>query len=141
MSSDVRRGLVLTGSIRAQLAEVTGREAPKEAVGLLGGSRDVVSLVLPLTNCSASEDTFFADPHEQYLAEQELQRQGLEIVGTYHSHPDGAPVPSATDATFAAYWSCPHLIVVPPSVTSIRARWGAWIWREGVLLEAPIRLV
>ena len=51
------------------------------------------------------------DPHRYLIApddlrrlEAELQREGLEIVGYYHSHPDHPAVPSAFDTQHAWPW-------------------------------------
>jgi len=65
---------------------------PHEVVGILAGdrSRHTVQRVQPLTNERADS------PANRYKvgglallqAEQDLEAQGLEIVGYYHSHPD-----------------------------------------------------
>jgi proteasome lid subunit RPN8/RPN11 len=40
---------------------------------------------------------FRIDPREQLLAQKWGRGRGLEVLGSAHSHPGGAPVPSATD--------------------------------------------
>lgn len=65
---------------------------PYEVVGILAGSRDdqQVLRVRPLVNERADS------PRNRYKvagikvmrAEQELEAEGLEVIGYYHSHPD-----------------------------------------------------
>ena len=64
---------------------------PHEVVGILAGNREKhhVTKVQPLINERA-------DTHNRYKvsalklmrAEQALEKEGLEIIGYYHSHPD-----------------------------------------------------
>ncbi len=43
---------------------------------------------------------FAIDPREQLLAQKWARNRGLLVLGTAHSHPKAAPVPSATDLAF-----------------------------------------
>src|SRR2546430_1200950 len=75
-----------------------------EAVGFLArreGTRKLAARV-PLNNhASDPSHSYFVEPWEQFRAEQKLARAGYEIVGVYHSHPQGEAVPSRTDRTLA----------------------------------------
>jgi len=44
---------------------------------------------------------FAIDPREQLLAQKWARNHGLLVIGTAHSHPSSAPVPSATDLALA----------------------------------------
>ena len=95
------------------LAEEIRRHAeaayPGECCGVLvggttGGVKEVTRLI-PVANQRTD------DPHRYLIAaadvrriERELQGQGLEIVGYYHSHPDHPAVPSAFDTQHAWPW-------------------------------------
>lgn len=76
---------------------------PAEACGLLIGRRQdearLVDEVRPCRNLLARElrDRFEIDPGERLEATRQARPLGREIVGHYHSHPDGQAVPSATD--------------------------------------------
>ncbi len=50
---------------------------------------------------------FVIDPDEHYKRVLEADREGLEQVGLFHSHPDHPAAPSATDAAqpYLAGWS------------------------------------
>jgi proteasome lid subunit RPN8/RPN11 len=94
-------------------ADVTQR-APHEACGLLAGQMegDVYRAVqvIPTTNVLHSPVRYRIDPYEQLAAFEQMEADGLELVGIYHSHPQGPPVPSATDRAEAFYPEAVYLI-------------------------------
>ena len=65
---------------------------PHEVVGVLAGVRDAnhVTRVHPLINerTDSPRNRYRVDGLTLMRAEQALEREGLEIVGYYHSHPD-----------------------------------------------------
>ncbi len=86
---------------------------PYEACGfLLGHVRDnstSVHVIVPAANVAAPETrkrAYHIDPRHWMRTEQQASRQGLTIVGIYHSHPDAEPMLSQTDID--ALW--PNLI-------------------------------
>ncbi len=54
---------------------------------------------------------FRMDPEVQLSTMREIRELGLELTGTYHSHPRTPAVPSARDGRLAAYPEATHLIV------------------------------
>jgi proteasome lid subunit RPN8/RPN11 len=46
-------------------------------------------------------DRFWIDPADLFAAMKSSRDRGLEIVGVYHSHPNHAAIPSATDLQLA----------------------------------------
>jgi desampylase len=102
------------------LEELTRHAAeawPEECCGLLIGRGDRIETVMRTRN--AAEDRarrFLVDPADHFEAIRAARADGLTIVGAYHSHPDGEPVPSPTDRRDA--FEDPafiHLIVRPAS--------------------------
>lgn len=87
-------------------------EKPREACGVVFGSNDRASQVIPLTNIAA-------DPNHNYRIDDQAlaeaffraQREGQSIVAFYHSHPVGDPIPSPVDVQQANYPTTPYLIV------------------------------
>lgn len=75
---------------------------PRECCGLLVGQRlsDVAEVFLahPAANIAESDDRFEIDPRAQFTLLRALRGTDREIVGCYHSHPNGRPEPSARDA-------------------------------------------
>lgn len=130
--------LVVPDSIRSDLLTHAERESPREAVGILGGRGSTAMRVLPLLNRAVDQHAFFADPHQQYLAERSLEREGLEVVALYHSHPGGGAAPSIADLEFSVGWPCAQLIVVPAGGPNASARIHAYRWLDGELHEVSV---
>jgi proteasome lid subunit RPN8/RPN11 len=90
---------------RAQYAQIE-REAraafPRECCGLLEGMResDAIRVIAlhPARNLSSENDRFEIDPAEHFAAIRAARANGREIVGCYHSHPNGKAEPSRRDA-------------------------------------------
>ncbi|MGH7569315.1 MAG: M67 family metallopeptidase [Gemmatimonadales bacterium] len=80
---------------------------PEEACGLIGGlwegetggDRKTGVTLVPLLNArrDSRRNRYRIDPESVRRAQERLDRDGLEIVGVYHSHPDHPPKPSAYD--------------------------------------------
>ncbi len=101
--------LVWSADTRVAVQEHAERGYPDEVCGLLIGSFDgadkVVRRVVPVENEWEAVDErrrrFLITPDVFARQEREARRDGLEIVGFYHSHPDHPAEPSATDREFA----------------------------------------
>jgi [CysO sulfur-carrier protein]-S-L-cysteine hydrolase len=93
---------------RAQLDDLVEHAQaarPEECCGLLGGRAGVVERVYRVRNAEAPERrpvAYRLDAQEQYVVMRELERDGLELVGVYHSHPHSPAYPSETDRRMAA---------------------------------------
>lgn len=74
---------------------------PNEGCGLLLGRREgtvaTVTEVLPARNTRASPQRYEIEPEAVLAADRRARGAGQELIGAWHSHPDGQPVPSATD--------------------------------------------
>lgn len=75
---------------------------PHECCGALmggDGSEKIVRFVRKLTNINKERagDRYEIDPKELLTAEKEAKKNGLGIVGFYHSHPDHPSRPSEFD--------------------------------------------
>ena len=94
--------LRLSVPLRAQLIAEARAAFPHECCGLIEGTRDgetVNALALhPTTNLANDPAGGFeidAAVHLRLL--RTLRQIGREVVGCYHSHPNGKPVPSERD--------------------------------------------
>ncbi|HTG37562.1 Mov34/MPN/PAD-1 family protein [Sphingomonas sp.] len=75
---------------------------PLEACGLLLGAGERVEQASVAANVAASpRDRFEIDPAHLLAAHRAARGGGLGIQGYWHSHPNGDPRPSATDAAMA----------------------------------------
>jgi proteasome lid subunit RPN8/RPN11 len=78
-------------------------QAPLEACGLLAGRNDSVEAVFRVTNAERSPVRFRMDAQDQYDAFMQIEANGLDLVGIFHSHPSGPETVSPTDIDEAAY--------------------------------------
>jgi proteasome lid subunit RPN8/RPN11 len=69
-----------------------------------------VAAVIPTTNELHSPVRYRIDPKEQIAAFIQIEAQGLELVGIYHSHPAGPLDPSPSDIAEAFYPAAVYLI-------------------------------
>lgn len=72
---------------------------PEEACGLIGGRDRKVDLVLPVINELHSSIRYRMDRIDQLKKHIWLEGHHLELLGIYHSHPNGPNIPSETDVT------------------------------------------
>ncbi len=99
--------LEISETLIANILAAAARVYPKECCGLIEGVRTDKgwrALVLHEAKNLASDCTseFLIDPQVQFRLLRGLRGTGREVIGCYHSHPDGAPAPSATDRASAS---------------------------------------
>ena len=102
----LRHGLLrLPPNLHDQLAAEARAAYPNECCGLIEGVRagDVIEALAlhPTRNIASAPDRFEIDPAAHFRLQRSLRGTGREIVGCYHSHPDGAPEPSPRDRDMA----------------------------------------
>jgi proteasome lid subunit RPN8/RPN11 len=95
-----------------------GEEAyPHESCGVLLGSTgdDGVRWVGAVRRCrntctESPQDRYRIDPGELVRIQRTALADGHEVIGFYHSHPDGAAYWSATDLAEAHWFGCSYVI-------------------------------
>lgn len=94
---------------------------PEEGCGLIGGSVSGSEvwgrLVLPVENLLHSPVRYRMNPQRQLQALQKIDDTGLQLVGIFHSHPDGPQTPSITDMNEFLYPGVLALILSRPDGT------------------------
>lgn len=114
------------------------REAlPEEACGLLLGRHGRVHIVRPCRNVYASPTRYAIDPADHFAAVREARAKGLEVIGAYHSHPDGPAEPSPTDRA-EAFSEFVFLIASGRTTDHMRAALRAWHLDGDDLVELPL---
>ncbi|OGO33940.1 MAG: hypothetical protein A2Z16_03555 [Chloroflexi bacterium RBG_16_54_18] len=87
---------------------------PEEACGMLIGrinGFDAITIhTIPVTNTLHSPTRFRMDGREQVDVFNQMENEDLDLVGIYHSHPQGPPGPSEIDVREAYYPNVVHLI-------------------------------
>jgi len=97
----------LTQAQAGLLIEEARKKYPIEACGLLfgdiGSGEAIVKRIVGVENLLESRTNFQVDPEEFLKALSEAEKDGMQHIGFFHSHP-GAPHPSATDIRFMGLW-------------------------------------
>jgi len=122
----------------AAIAAGAAAAYPHEGCGALlgpnpgGGTRRVTQTIpLPNGETGRPRDRFEVAPRDYLAVEDEADRQGLSLLGFWHSHPDGEARPSTTDRAYA--WEGLLTVIVAVENGSPRDV-GAW---EILAADAP----
>ena len=99
------------------------REAPDECCGLMAGKGNKVLRVYPARNALKSPVRYSLDPKELYQLLQEIEKQGWELLGIYHSHTHTQAYPSVTDIELAFWPDALYFIISlqDPTAPQVRA--------------------
>jgi proteasome lid subunit RPN8/RPN11 len=87
---------------------------PNEACGLIAGRENgakTVERVYMMTNTDATSTHFNIDPREQLAAVKDMRRNGISLLGNFHSHPETPARPSEEDIRLAFDPSASYLIL------------------------------
>ncbi len=104
--------LAFTRDQARQMVDHAQREYPREACGVIGGLGSKVLTIVPLANISrAPEQHYRMDDAGLTQTLFDLQNKGWSLIGFYHSHPQGDPIPSTTDIQQATYPNTPYVII------------------------------
>ncbi|NVJ91880.1 MAG: M67 family metallopeptidase [Methylocystaceae bacterium] len=101
-----------------RILRFTKEAHPEECCGLLVGTEENVSHIIPSDNVTQGDKTktFEIDPQVRFdLIRTTGQRS---LLGFYHSHPNGIPTPSETDKSMVYE---PDLIWVIATLDDIKA--------------------
>lgn len=100
MTSDT---LTLAAELAARLSSLAQSAAPAECCGALLGSSDFTNewaadQIVELTNRSPRAATeYLITSDDVRYAQRKARALGLDVIGFFHSHPNGRVVPSASD--------------------------------------------
>ena len=135
--------------LRAELLHSSAAKAPDEACGLLfvaAGDPDLgyaarVTRVVCVPNVAPDSDSarrFELDPVAWVAAEAAGREAGEQLVGLWHSHPDGPPRPSREDALGAACLPAglPY-VLVDLSALGSGAEITFWRWSPATPASPP----
>jgi proteasome lid subunit RPN8/RPN11 len=134
------------GSIRVgtktlhDLSEHAQSQPVQECCGILAGGEGVITHVRRATNAAIDPATSYeiAMP-ELFQLMREIRAAGLEMLGIYHSHPNGKNEPSPRDIAWAYYPDVAYFIISPLPGTPHPVR--AFSIRDGSAAELEIQIV
>lgn len=123
--------LEITPEVLADIHAYGEESYPEEGAGLLlgtaNGNSRVVTSILKLTNSredGARHNRFLITAQDMMRGENEAIKQGLDIIGVFHSHPDHPNQPSEFDRE----WAVPWYSYIITSITGGKAA-GSRSWR------------
>ncbi len=94
-----------------EIAAHAREDAPNECVGILGGKEGQVLTLYRGTNAEHSPYHYSLDPKDLYRIYRDLDSQGWEVVGIYHSHPRAGAYFSDTDLKLAFWTNAVYIVV------------------------------
>jgi proteasome lid subunit RPN8/RPN11 len=92
----------ISSELLAALVASADASPEAEICGLLFGTPDRIDAAEACANVAANPArTFEIDPSALFAAHRRARGGGPAVIGHYHSHPSGKPVPSPRDAAQA----------------------------------------
>ena len=93
----------LSPNAHAAILKAARQAHPNEACGLLLGTAAHIETALPTANVHPEPQRHFEiDPAALIAAHKAARAGGPQVIGYFHSHPNGLARPSATDAAQAS---------------------------------------
>lgn len=94
----------VTSAALAAMRAAAGAAHPREACGILLGEGARIATAREAANVHPAPETHFEIDPQALIDAHRAARAGAgpQVVGYFHSHPVGEPVPSATDRAMAA---------------------------------------
>ena len=128
--------LVLAPSVREELASRAregARYPPEEVCGVLLGERGndewCATGSRPIPNVADRPRVAYElDPAATVAAIDAIEASDRDVLGFYHSHPEGSSEPSRTDRERASWPGYCYLVVGFPDGPDAAATLGAWRW-------------
>jgi proteasome lid subunit RPN8/RPN11 len=87
------------------------RERPLECCGILSGKVKTVQKIFELKNAEGSPVKYSMSPRDQLKVFEEMEKESMEMIAIYHSHPHTIPFPSETDVKLAFYPDVSSIII------------------------------
>jgi proteasome lid subunit RPN8/RPN11 len=135
--------LILPQALRDRIAAQVCAAFPRECCGLIEGTREggaaCASAIHPVHNLESEPDRFELDPAEQFRLMRALRGSGRELIGCYHSHPNGRAELSPRDRAGAGENDFVWLIA---GVTAEGATtWSCYAADQGIWREVEIAAI
>lgn len=102
----------ITYAVARQIANHAQADYPNEVCGLLAGVDHTIQSAIPISNIAQTPQTNYQmNPNDEIKALKQIDADGLDWIGIYHSHPKSSPIPSQTDINNSSDPQLFHLIV------------------------------
>lgn len=108
----------IASRVRETLLAEAAAAGARECCGLLLGTPGQIAAVVPARNVAADPArSFEIDPATLLRTHREARSQGQQVLGHYHSHPNGQAEPSLRDAARAVANGEIWLIIAAGEIT------------------------
>ncbi|GHV06539.1 Mov34/MPN/PAD-1 family protein [Spirochaetia bacterium] len=129
----------------AQMTAHARSGLPNESCGLFAGTIDkttdgeekTVTAIYCLKNTDESPEHFSMAPEDQFNAIKDIRKQGLSLLGNFHSHPATPARPSEEDIRLAFDPSLSYIII---SLKDAEPVLKSFSIRGGVATEEPVKV-
>ena len=132
--------VIVPTDLLKQVEDEAHAACPRECCGLLigewRGHTAKIFLAHPAVNIAEADDRFEIDPQAQFTLLRALRGTAREIVGCYHSHPNGRAEPSERDGTGAA--ESGFLWLICALDTGGACTIGAFVFDGGAFRPVPL---
>ncbi len=98
-------------SIYEKMVEHAKKEQPLECCGILSGRGETVAKSFALKNAEGSPVRYSMSPLDQLKVFEEMEKESMEMIAVYHSHPRTIPFPSETDVKLNFYPDVSSVII------------------------------
>ena len=93
------------------MVEHAKKESPLECCGILCGKDHTVKKAFELQNAEKSPIRYSMSGQEQLNVFEEMEKESIDMIAVYHSHPHTIPFPSETDVKLAFYPEMTSIII------------------------------
>jgi len=108
-----------------EILDEARKNYPMEACGILTGrinkNEKIVEKVYHAKNVLSSSSAYQIDPIDELKAFEEAEKEGLEVIGFYHSHPLWDPFWSDIDEEKGKLWIGYLQLIVSPRKGKVKA--------------------
>ena len=98
-------------TIFQKMVEHAKKEQPLECCGILSGKGKTVEKSFELKNAEESPVRYSMSPLDQLKVFEEMEKESMEVIAIYHSHPHTIPFPSETDVRLNFYSDVSSVII------------------------------
>ena len=126
----------LARGVAAEILNHARGNQEEECCGLLAGRHGVIAQAYPAQNAAEHPTSAYEiTPEELFHIIREIRAAGLELLGIYHSHPNGDNHPSPRDVERAYYPDAAYFILsprtdAPEPIRAYSIRDGRWTQLE-----------
>ncbi|HEX2619124.1 MAG TPA: M67 family metallopeptidase [Phototrophicaceae bacterium] len=130
--------LWLSDELAGQIVAHARAGVPKEVCGLIAGHEGRADKIIPIKNMAA-DPVHFYEMDQAALSRHlpTLSHEGLDLIGFYHSHPSGEPIPSPVDVARSDYPGTAYLIV---GLKGNEPRLAAWLIEYRRVIRLPLHV-